>query len=88
MMSKTGIPELLALVPKFWACEQENKGTIRKEIVIGKLYMQFLWRSKKHFWGRFGGGWNWKLGFQIGGSTVIVNLLTFSLRFWWKKNEV
>lgn len=26
-------------------------------------------------WGRFGGGWNWKLGVEFGGRTVLVNLL-------------
>jgi hypothetical protein len=34
-------------------------------------------------WGRFGGGWNWKLGIAIGGSTVMVDLIfgmvTFSM---------
>ena len=31
-------------------------------------------------WGRFGGGWQWKIGVQAGGSTIIFSLLTFSLR--------
>ena len=30
--------------------------------------------------GRFGGGWEWKLGVQVGGSTVILNLLVGTLR--------
>lgn len=30
--------------------------------------------------GRFGGGWNWKLGFQAGGKTLIISLLVFSIR--------
>lgn len=29
---------------------------------------------------RFGGGWNYKLGLQIGGSTVIIDLLFGSIR--------
>jgi hypothetical protein len=37
-------------------------------------------RSKDNLWGRFGGGWNWELGFQAGGRTVIVNLLVASVR--------
>lgn len=37
-------------------------------------------RPKSALWGRFGGGWNWSLGFQAGGRTLIVNLLTFSVR--------
>ena len=31
--------------------------------------------------GRFGGGWQWKLGFQIGGRTLIVSLLVADLIF-------
>lgn len=37
-------------------------------------------RSSKAFMGRFGGGWNWKLGFQAGGSSIIFNLLIFDIR--------
>jgi len=38
-------------------------------------------RPKDALWGRFGGGWNWKLGFQIGSTTLIVSLLVAELRF-------
>ena len=31
-------------------------------------------------WGRFGGGWNWALGFTLGSRTLILNLLVVSLR--------
>ena len=30
--------------------------------------------------GRFGAGWQWKVGVQVGKATVIVNLLVASLR--------
>lgn len=59
----------------------EKKDEVRKEFRIGKYKMAYHWKSKNCLWGRFGGGWNWKLGIQVGGSTVIVDLLTFSLRF-------
>lgn len=36
---------------------------------------------KKKWYGRFGGGWNWKLGFQYGYSTLIISLLICELRF-------
>ena len=66
-----------------------NKLIGRKEITkkwnIGKLEIVFNWRSKNNLWGRFGGGWNWELGFQAGGRTIIFNLLIFSLRFSYKK---
>lgn len=62
-----------------------NKASPRTEIVrtwrLGRISVTFSWRSKKNLWGRFGGGWNWKLGFIAGGGTVIFDLLIFSLRF-------
>lgn len=30
--------------------------------------------------GRFGGGWNWSVGVQAGGRTLILNLLVVSVR--------
>lgn len=54
---------------------------VRKEWRIGRLKIAYRWRSSKNLWGRFGGGWNWKLGAQCGGSTLIVDLLVFSLVF-------
>lgn len=35
---------------------------------------RYGWKPTKGM-GRFGGGWNWKLGVNIGGSTVVFNLL-------------
>lgn len=43
------------------------------------MKIKFYHCDKKKYWGRFGGGWNWKLGFQAGGKTVILNLLVFSI---------
>lgn len=57
-----------------------NCKRIEKETKIGRLRIVFDFVSKDSFMGRFGGGWNWKLGFQIGGKTIILNLLIFSLR--------
>jgi hypothetical protein len=42
------------------------------EIILDK-------RSRHSFMGRFGGGWNWKLGFQAGGGTLIISLLVMDL---------
>jgi len=58
-----------------------DRTEIRRRWTIGALEIHFLWRSPKNFMGRFGGCWNWELGVQVGGSTVILNLLVFSLRF-------
>lgn len=60
---------------------------VKKEVTLGRLRMVFDWRSPKNLWGRFGGGWNWKLGIQCGGATVIINLLIFSLYFEWTEES-
>jgi hypothetical protein len=65
----------------------EKKQEIRKTFHIGRLDVTYHWQSKKSLWGRFGGGWNWELGFMAAGRTVIVNLLVASLRFYLKKRE-
>lgn len=48
---------------------------------IGRLSIEYRHRSPENLWGRFGGGWNWKAGFQAGGRTLILNLLVATLRF-------
>lgn len=37
-------------------------------------------KRKSNAWGRFGGGWNINFGFQVGGSSVIINLFVMSIR--------
>lgn len=54
---------------------------INKKINTPWFQLQFSIRSKNNFMGRFGGGWNWKLGFQIGGKTIIISLLIAELSF-------
>jgi hypothetical protein len=50
------------------------------------------WREQAGM-GRFGGGWQWKLGFQTGtiwpldSGDVILNLLFFTVRLDWKPKE-
>ena len=55
----------------------DNKKVIRinKTAKLGKLCINFSYRNKYNFLGRFGGGWNWKLGIQIGGNTILLSLL-------------
>lgn len=60
---------------------------IKKSVQVGRLKITFNWRSKKNFWGRFGGGWNWILGFEVGGNTIIFNLLICSVRLDWKRGQ-
>jgi hypothetical protein len=61
-----------------------NKATPLQEVKRnwrwGRWEFSYRRRSKDNLWGRFGGGWNWKFGFDIGGTTVILNLLVSTLR--------
>lgn len=63
---------------------------INKKARIGRVTLGFEWRSaKQNFMGRFGGGWNWALGFQAGGSTILIRLLVCTVRIiWYKPKEV
>ncbi len=65
------------------------KDEIKIERSLGRLSVKFHWQSRNNLWGRFGGGWQWELGFQagVGFRTVIVNLLICSLRFHLAKKE-
>lgn len=51
------------------------------------MKVRFHFRSKKKPFGRFGGGWNWKLGFQAGGRELIVSLLVFEIRVTFGKSK-
>ncbi len=52
-----------------------------------KVSIKLSMRTKKRPLGRFGGGWNWKLGFQAGGRTVIFSLLVLEVRIDWSKRN-
>ncbi len=49
------------------------------------------WRRDDGIMSRFGGGWQWKLGIQIGGNTAIISLLVMEISIWfklpWKKSS-
>ena len=71
---------------KFWIwMMRKNASTpileIKKKIKIWRVTATFRWRSKKNNWGRFGGGWNWKLGVTIGSTTAVVHLLIAEISF-------
>ena len=40
-------------------------------------------RKANNFTGRFGGGWQWKLGIQASGSTVIISLFVMEISITW-----
>lgn len=52
----------------------------KREWTLGRYYFTYERRSKSNAMGRFGGGWDWNLGFQAGSSELILNLLVSSLR--------
>lgn len=56
----------------------------RRELDIGPISIQYQRRVSEPL-GRFGGGWNWSIGLQIGGRTAIVNLLVCMVRISWKQ---
>ena len=54
---------------------------IKKRISTKFVNISFEMRSKENVWGRFGGGWDWKFGFQAGGKTLVISLLVAELTF-------
>lgn len=65
--------------------QAEKRREIRRKVELGRFRLGFTWRSSKNTWGRFGGGWNWKLGFSAGGSTIFLHLLIADIWFAVKK---
>lgn len=62
---------------------------IHKVRRICGLAFSFRYRSSKMLMGRFGGGWQWALGFEVGGTgTVNLNLLVCSVMIHRYKKEV
>ena len=60
---------------------------LQKEWQRGRFMVGISWRSGKGIMGRFGGGWQWKLGLQGSWSTVILSLLILEIRISWYKTE-
>jgi hypothetical protein len=50
---------------------------------VGRLKIRYERRFASNLWGRFGGGWQWKLGLQASRSTIIFNLLVATLTVSW-----
>jgi len=60
----------------------EQRREIYKKIKIGGVGISFHWRSSKCLWGRFGGGWQWAVGFEASNRTLLLNCLIFSVMIW------
>jgi hypothetical protein len=41
--------------------------------------VSFSYRSSKRWMGRFGGGWNWALGFKVGSTCLLLECLVFQI---------
>ena len=73
---------------RFWVTvakinESETGMERRWKFRIGRLECSYRRRPKSMLMGRFGAGWNWKLGVSIGGNTAIFDLLIASIRVAW-----
>lgn len=58
------------------------RGTAYVCIYRGHLFgfrWRFSWRRKTEFFGRFGAGWNWKLGVQAGSGSVLFGFVVAEL---------
>lgn len=76
------------LTPK----EKEEMGWFSKKLIskrwnIWCFEFKFEMKSSKGIMGRFGGGWNWKVGIQVGGKTIIIYLLVASLWISYKNKK-
>ena len=54
---------------------------------LWRLHVRLSWRDASGLMGRFGGGWNYKLGVQVGVTTVIVSLILFSVSLTWPSSD-
>lgn len=70
-------------------CERFRDGRLAEWSVRwrrGRWLVKLEWRSPWNFWGRFGGGWQWRVGVQAGGSTVVVHLLVVTALLSWYRS--
>jgi hypothetical protein len=60
--------------------DKQERLEINRSWSCGRLSVALRWRSRKCFMGRFGGGWNWKIGVAWSRSCIIADLLVFSVQ--------
>lgn len=67
------------MVIKHWF--SSNYFNIIKNFKLFHRWFRFSVCMKRNdgIMGRFGGGWNWKLGIQAGGRTVLISLLIMEI---------
>lgn len=67
----------------FWFLVTKSGTPLEKEVCIEihKWKIVYTHNSPKRAWGRFGGGWNWKVGIMVGSQDLILECLVFYIRF-------
>lgn len=63
----------------------ELQADTKRKFRVWPLGVEFVLPGGHEFWGRFGGGWQWRLGIDIGRSAhgAVVNLLVGYVRLRW-----
>ena len=78
-MDVLGVTEANGILALCALNKLEKRREIRRRFNVGALRISFTWKSSKCLMGRFGGGWQWALGFRASKSTLLLNCLVFSL---------
>lgn len=66
-------------LPIRWGSEH----VLDKKVHIGRLKLHLSWRNSKGLMGRFGGGWQWKVGIQIDGTLRSGNIALLVMELSW-----
>lgn len=72
MIIATAMRKARALIP-------ERDGAVNRKFTVAGRRITYRHRGPDAFMGRFGGGWQWKIGMQAGPSTVLLNVGMFEL---------
>ena len=60
---------------------------IDKRWYVWCFEIRIVWCRNDGIMGRFGEGWNWRLGFQAGGETIVFHLLVLTISLSWLKRK-
>lgn len=56
-------------------------------LLLGRLHLTYERRGSHQTMGRFGGGWNWKLGLQWSRTCCLISLLVVTVELRWCSDE-
>ena len=68
-----------------WLCIAKDQGdwfssvAFDRTVRLGRVSVRLFMRRSDGIMGRFGGGWNWKIGIQWGKTTCIMSLLVMEV---------